>query len=411
MTDRGGPPLSRKTARRLRRSVWSTLLAGMVIAGCSGGSDVDASDSALSDQLQETSDSDRVPGEGIPSADDSVDGGAGQENESTDGPDDGSAGGTSTTLPGNNNVFLNVELDKDQAVYTALNVADPAVLGRPALAVKIDNVEAARPQAGIIEADVVWEEMVEGGLTRFLAVYHSTDPSVVGPVRSARMTDIPLLMPLANPLFSWSGSNAAFADLLRTTAIVDVGVDAEPGLYVRNGDRQAPSNLYASPVDLRALTPSTAQSPRPMFSFALNGEPLGDGAHTVSGVDVDFGSTEVTFRWTATKAGWERTQNGTPHLDDQGEVVSPQNVVVQFVPYILTDVRDSNGARVPQADIVQGQGEAWMLSGGQVIEGTWYKDNVTVASVFLDRNGERVLTAPGRTWILLVPAGQASLVP
>jgi hypothetical protein len=407
MTDRGGP-LPLRTARRFRRGVWSILLAGLVIAGCSGGSANDASDSALSDQLQETSDSDRAPGAGIPSADDSIDGGAGQENESTD---DGSAGETTTTLPGNNNVFLNVELDKDQAVYTALNVADPAVLGRPALAVKIDNVEAARPQAGIVEADVVWEEMVEGGLSRFLAVYHSTDPSVVGPIRSARMTDIPLLMPLANPLFSWSGSNAGFANLLRTTAIVDVGVDAEPALYLRNGDRQAPSNLYATPVDLRALTPSTAQGPRPMFSFALNGESLGDGAHTVSGVDVDFGSTEVTFRWSAPNAGWERTQNGTRHVDDQGEVVSPQNVVIQFVPYILTDVRDSNGARVPQADIIRGQGEAWMLSGGQVIEGTWYKDNVTVASVFLDRNGERVLTAPGRTWILLVPVGQASLVP
>lgn len=300
--------------------------------------------------------------------------------------------------------------DPDRAVLTGLTVEDPGVLSRPALAVKIDNVDSARPQAGLIEADLVYEELVEGGLTRFLAIYHSTDPASVGPVRSARSTDVPLLMPLTMPLFAWSGANAAFAELLDITAVFDVGVDRRPEAYRRRSDRDAPSNLFSTPEMLRGFTPDTALSPRPMFTFLPEDVRRVSGSRDVTGVEVDWGATQVTFRWNEAAQGWTRTQDGRPHLDDAGVLVAPENLVIQIVPYVNTDAVDGNGAPVPEAQIASGQGAAWMMSGGGLVEGTWFKDNVTVASQYRDSQGTVIPLARGRTWVLLVPEGAATLV-
>src|SRR3954447_24430975 len=92
---------------------------------------------------------------------------------------------------------------------------DPAAPVRAALIVKIDNAPKARPQAGVNDADIVVEEGVEGGVTRFATLFHSKDAASVGPVRSARSTDLLFAQQLGRPLFSYSGANAVFADLVR----------------------------------------------------------------------------------------------------------------------------------------------------------------------------------------------------
>ena len=324
---------------------------------------------------------------------------------------------TSTTQPVDplaapiSNAVFGVEpLESGAAPLVGL-VPSPGVdLDRPPLAVKIDNVDAARPQAGINQADMVFEELVEGGLTRLLAIFHSIDPETVGPVRSARSTDVPLLMPFRNPLFSWSGSNAAFAELLDSTAVFDVGVDRRPEAYQRRDERIAPSNLYASPALMRSFTPDSALAPEQRFDFLPIGESVLPAARPVDGVDVQWGSTEVGFRWDSARGGWARTQNGTPHVDETGLQVAPQNLVVQFVPYLDTEAVDSNGAPVPEAQIDSGRGLAWILSGGSVVVGSWSKDNVTIPTVFLGPDGLRVRHARGTTWILLVADETATLV-
>ncbi len=301
-------------------------------------------------------------------------------------------------------------LAANEAPLTGLPVGDTAALRRPALAVKIDNAPGARPQAGLVEADVVFEELVEGGLTRFLAVFHSEDPPIVGPVRSARSTDVPLLMPLVEPLFAWSGSNARFAEALQVASVVDVGFERRPDAYTRRPDRGAPSDLYTDPAMLRGYTPDRSLPPEVHFGFLDPGQPAGPQAEPVLGVEVQWGAVEVSFRWDPTARGWARSQNGTPHVDESGRQVAPANVVVQFVPYLDTGLVDVNGAPVPEAQIMSGAGQAWILSGGAVTEGSWTKVNATVPTVFEGPDGSPALFARGRTWVLLVPDGAATVV-
>lgn len=293
------------------------------------------------------------------------------------------------------------------APLTGLLVPRATLDGRGVLAVKIDAVEAARPQTGLNEADVVMEELVEGGLTRLLALYHSSDPATVGPVRSARGTDLSLLMPLVRPLFASSGAHESYRRALAVSGVVEVGPDARPDAYRRVEDRAGPHDLFATPSLLRDATPDVVLSPPSLFRWRAETDPI--PGSPLAGIVIDWGATVVEFRWDASLAGWRRSQDGSDHVDDQGVLVAPANVVVQFVEYLDSGLRDGNGATVPVADMDGRSGLAWVLSGGSVVEGTWVKVNATQPARYRDAAGNEVGLTTGRTWVLLAPDGAASM--
>ena len=146
------------------------------------------------------------------------------------------------------------------APLTGLPVS--TLIARPALVVKIDNHPKARPQWGLNQADVVYEENVEM-LTRFAAVFHTNDSDPVGPIRSGRKQDIDLLEPLNAPLFVWSGGNAEVTKLVRASSLIDLSHSAanDAGGYRRESSRSAPHNLIADTSKLWTLAPEGALPP------------------------------------------------------------------------------------------------------------------------------------------------------
>jgi hypothetical protein len=303
---------------------------------------------------------------------------------------------------------------------TGLPPANPATLTRPALVVKIDNADGggsaneARPQLGLNEADVVYEEMVEGSVTRLAAVFQSTDADPVGPVRSARSTDVLVFSPLNRPLFAWSGANPTFFDLIRQSPLIDVGYDAHPEVYNRRNQtgHVAPHNLYSSTPLLYSLTPYGAEPPKPLFLYRAAGESVLPSATPVGSIHLVFGggagSAPVDYTWNAAANGFDRNQKGTPDVDENGVQIAPQNVIVQFVTYHDTGITDVNGAPVPEADMV-GTGESWVLTNGTLVDGTWSKTAPDAIPTYTDKAGNPVKLTPGRTWVELVPIGQGSI--
>lgn len=288
--------------------------------------------------------------------------------------------------------------------------ADPAVIARTALVVKIDNVEPkARPQVGLNQADVVYEERVEGSVTRLLAVFHSTDSAPVGPVRSARTSDLGVLSALHRPFFAWSGANATFAARIRAANLADVGYDAASGHYYRARDRRAPDNLMlSSTAELMALPNEGSAPPPALFTYRT---PDQAPAHLepVAGVHITYGSSAgsapVDYRWDG--QGWARWQNGTPHVDAAGQQVAPANVIVQFTPYVGSDVNDQFGVPIPEAQMV-GEGDAWVLTQGGLIVARWHKPSLDAVATYTDVDGNPISLTPGRTWVALPPPGGAS---
>jgi hypothetical protein len=287
---------------------------------------------------------------------------------------------------------------------------------RAALGVKIDNTEPGRPQTGLAEADVVFEEMVEGGLTRLLVVFHSQDPESLGPVRSARSTDLFILAELGRPLFAWSGANPTFAAAVEAADLVDVGVGATPDGYRREPDRPAPYNLYAASDLLReavAGDDSASIPPPAIFSYRAAGTALaGPGVEPVTGFRTTGSgalSIESAWEWDAASASWLRDQDGTPHVDRDGERVRAANVIVRITPYRDSGVRDSVGAVVPEAEAI-GEGDAWLLSDGQVQRGRWLKPSPDAPTAYVDTTGAPLRLTPGQTWVEVLPPGAGDVV-
>ncbi|HUP84965.1 MAG TPA: DUF3048 domain-containing protein [Acidimicrobiales bacterium] len=294
------------------------------------------------------------------------------------------------------------------APLTGVGGGDAARLGRPALIVKIDNAPNGRPQAGLNQADVVFEEGVEGGITRFAVVFHSQDADEVGPVRSARTTDILIASALNKPLFAWSGSNADFVKLVRAAPLTDVGVDVKGGAYTRKSGRPNPYNLFASMAKLYEGTQGSA--PPALFTYRADGEAsAGDPTGGVHLQWKDKVQTLVDWKWDAAGGAWTRTENGTPHVDAAGTQVTAKNVLVQFTTYHDTGYRDRSNTLVPEADLV-GEGDAWLLADGKVVKGRWKKADANAVTTFVDGAGAPLKLTPGQTWVELPKPGDGKLL-
>ncbi|MDQ1402094.1 MAG: hypothetical protein QOG03_410 [Actinomycetota bacterium] len=299
---------------------------------------------------------------------------------------------------------------------TGLPAADAAVKGRPALVIKIDDAPLARPQYGLNDADVVVVEKVEDGVTRFFAVFQSKDSPRVEPVRSARVTDTGLVGSLNRPLYAYSGGNERTVAKIHAAPLVDVGYNAQPAEFHRDGDRRRPPpyNLFTATLDLRKHTPAGAGPPPAWFTYRPAGQgATGAGVTPASTVHLEYRgkhiNTIVDYQWDAPNQAWARTQDGGPHVDASGARVSPRNVVVQLVDYVDTGDTDVQGNPVPQAQLV-GTGEAWILSDGKVVKGTWSKPSEDKVTAFNGPDGKPVPLTPGQTWLELAVRGNPNTV-
>ena len=297
------------------------------------------------------------------------------------------------------------EIEESES-WPLTGIQDEQVGNWPVLIVKIDNHDRARPQSGINSADVVFEEIVEGGLTRFAALFHSQQTEQVGPIRSVRTSDFDLLRNLNRPLFANSGGNEAVLELLQDVDYVDVSSNAAMDAYERMEERPSPHNLFSDTNSLRVVGTSRGDGgPPPMMFVRQNtGDGVPASATPVTGVNLDYGSTFVNYRWDQ-QQGWVRTQNGTTHLDTEGVAVAPEVVIVQVVSY----TRSRADGRSPEA-VLLGEGRSLVLFDGSLIEGTWKRTQAEAVTQYFDRDGLPIAVPPGRVWIALPRVGQVQVV-
>jgi hypothetical protein len=263
------------------------------------------------------------------------------------------------------------------------------------LAVKIDNIVYARPQTGLTHADIVYVLPVEGGLSRFLTIFSSHYPRVIGPVRSAREDDLELLRQFGRPAFAYSGATATLLPYIhRTARIVDLYAGIAGGYY-RDNRRIAPYNLYAHPGQLLRQAPQASRAHDIGFRF---GAPPPGGKVTRS-VSVSYPAASFTFTWSAAKKGWLVSMDGARAVTTDGGRLAPATVVIQH-----TTVRTSRfleyGKPPPYAESV-GSGTALVLRDGKVWTTHWARPTAEGGTVFTTASGQRMTFAPGQVWVVL----------
>lgn len=279
-------------------------------------------------------------------------------------------------------------------------------LSAPSLAAKIDNHVDARPQFGLERTDLVFEELVEGGLTRYVAVWQSDVPAEIGPIRSIRPMDPDIISPLGG-IVAYSGGQQRFVVMMQQTNVYNAihgqadtadlmyRVDGRPGphdVLVRAPELIGRHLDLAPPVQQFSFAPDVASS-----SAVREGEPT-------SSIALVFGApSKPGWAWDAAAGVWLRSQNGVADLDTAGAPYSAANVIVLRVPVTVSQ-------SIPKTELI-GSGEAWVSSGGMRIAATWSKDSREAPIRLVDSTGTVIRLAPGNSWIELVPlAGSAEFV-
>ena len=272
--------------------------------------------------------------------------------------------------------------------------AGPEITARAALAVKIDNAPAGRPQWNLADADLVFEENVEG-VTRFIAVFHTNVPDRIGPVRSARTSDLDVLAGLNRPVLAWSGGNAGVTTKVRGAHqygwLANLSAQASDCFW-RSGTREAPHNLILDPVC--AWDSATFAGPaRPVFTHDAGGAAAGSPD---SGFRVRMDGVDVRWEWDAPSGTYLRRQAGNWHVDADGTHVAATNIVVLDVAYRQSEVDD----RSPEA-VTVGSGSAVVHRGGVAVAGTWVRADRFSAFTLVGDDGAPIALAPGTTFVEL----------
>jgi len=283
---------------------------------------------------------------------------------------------------------------------TGLPYTDPAAAALPAVIVKVGNYDA-HPQHGLAAADLVYEEIINDQVSRFAVVYQTNAPEMVGPVRSGRMQDVDLFGLLNRPIFAWSGGNGVVMAEIGSSDLIDLSQFVCQSTCFRSDIEKAPYNLFFDVSKVRGLDLPEAGTPPAQFTWRAEGESPGGIATT--GIDVQMDAYEVEWVWNAETSQFERSQNGHPDKDADGTLVAFDNVVV------LEMIYDPGISDSPDARSV-GEGEAWVLTDGHLVHGTWSRDDRLVPFTLLDDDGEVIALTPGRTFVML-PRDGDNVVP
>lgn len=297
------------------------------------------------------------------------------------------------------------------ATWALTGVPSADIANRPALAIKVENSREARPQTGLEYADVVWEELVEGGITRYIAVYHSQVPDVVGPIRSVRPMDSNIIAPL-NGLLAFSGGQPPFVQSVREVGLQVVSNDAGAAGFYRTKDRKAPHNVFGTPSTFLGNADATHQnSPKGEFLFAKDAATATAavaGAPTSSIAVVMSPSSKPSWSWDEASGTFLRSEGSTPAVSSTGAQLAAKNVVIIKVSMFNTPYTDPAGTPVPETQVI-GSGEAVIATGGKSVTATWTKPDAATPFSLTAADGTPITLAPGNTWVELMPSSTGSV--
>jgi hypothetical protein len=265
----------------------------------------------------------------------------------------------------------------------------------PVLAVKIDNLAAARPQTGLTRADIVYVLQVEGGLSRFMAVYSSHFPPVIGPVRSAREDDLQLLRQFGRPAFAYSGAHPRLLPIVERARIVDL-YSGRVGGYYRVSSRYAPHNLYAHSSQLVAQARGASRPHDIGFRFG----PAPAGGRATPAMSVRYPAASYTFRWSRSANRWLVGMDGAPARSTEGGQLGAPTVVIQYVKVGTARFLEWGGP-APYSHST-GSGRAVVLRDGKAWTVHWVRPHGREGTTFTTGSGQRMTFARGQMWVLLV---------
>ena len=271
---------------------------------------------------------------------------------------------------------------------------------RPALAVKVDNYPTARPQSGLDKADIVFEEPVEGGVTRYVAVFQCQDSSMVGPIRSARYPDVGIVDLLNHPIFIHVGGIDPIQQMIKNADDDDYDLYYQGSIIQHPPGRVAPFDTYISTAAAWGANRSDTSVPSPLFSYS-GAAPTG---RPVASVHIPFsGTSNETWNWSPTAKAWMLSYSGVASITNSGVPESADNVVIMHVVTTTGPWLENNVGGYEVEVNPSGTGQLQVLRNGEMVSGTWQRNGLSSPLQLLTASGATLDLQPGNTWVEMVP--------
>lgn len=267
----------------------------------------------------------------------------------------------------------------------------------PIVVVKIDDTDEAHPQVGIDKADVIYIEQVEGGLVRLAAIFSTEIPKAIGPVRSARISDIDLLSQFGKVAFFYSGAQSKFLPVIRSANLFDLGAEHESSkLYTRDKTRNAPFDMVLDGSEIKNRISSLDVATTSNINWAFG--KLVNTGDAISMAKINWPAATYSVKWNG--KNWYLLHNGKVDVTSDGVRISPATFVIQKVVITDSEYKDKFGGVTPFSATI-GEGSGWVLRDGIAIKAIWNRPDATSATTWSDTLGNQINFVSGQTWFAL----------
>ena len=271
----------------------------------------------------------------------------------------------------------------------------------PVLVVKIDDSAQAHPQIGLEDADIVYIEQVEGGLTRLAAIFSSVIPQRIGPVRSARISDIDILSQFGRVAFAYSGAQKKLLPVIASANLQDLGAQRQsPVIYTTDPDRTQPYAMVLRADLLMQLIAEKSYQIDVAKNVGFKYGELQEGGVATIKADMHWPAATYSATWSSDESRWLLTHNSSVNVADSGIVLGPTTLVIQMVSITDSEYKDKVGGVTPFSQTV-GTDKAYVLRDGQRFVTTWNRPFADSGTTFTFEDGTVMNFDPGQIWIAL----------
>ena len=287
---------------------------------------------------------------------------------------------------------------KDEPVNSLTGVAGS---DGPVVVIKIDDTTYAHPQVGLQSADVIYIEQVEGGLTRLAAVFSSKIPALVGPVRSARISDIELLAQYGKVAFAYSGAQRKLLPVIASANLYDIGANKFGAqFYFNDPERVAPYAMMVRVPELLSEAKSHGISPATSanMGWKFGGSP--SGLVPIESAHIAWPASSYDAIWSVKEDRWLLNHNGALNTDSTGYILGPKTFVIQIVSITDSIYKDKVGGVTPFSATV-GSGNCYLLRNGGYIPCLWNRSSADAGTTFTDLAGQELTFEAGQIWFAL----------
>ena len=288
--------------------------------------------------------------------------------------------------------FAEEKIEIERNIYTNL----PGSSGK-VLAVKFDDTSAAHPQEGVESADIVYITQVEAGFTRLMGIYSSNYPEVLGPIRSARISDLSILGEYGKVGFLYSGAQSKMRPVITAANLVNLSAERNPpSIYFNDPSRRSPYSMMVRPNLLLEKAGDVELAKEPGWKHGARAE----GAKKIISAEIEWPNASYKAIWSDSEKKFLLNHNGRANIASSGIQLGSTMMVIQIVNISPSEYGDKFGGVTPKSEVI-GSGHGYLLRNQRVVKALWNRASLSEPTTWSLEDGSPAYFSPGQLWFFL----------